>query len=542
MNDLTSLPRASAPALVLALLVASAFFIILLRLGDFYWFHGDEWVFLTQRMSGSLFAPHNEHVATVPILIYRLLFHSVGFGSYTPYQVPVLCMHLLTAVLLWLIMRRSQVNAWIATALAAVFVYFGPGEENIIWAFQVGFTGALAMGLAQLLLANHPGGLSRRDVLGLLLGLVAILSAGFAPVLVAVTGAVTLLRRGLKVALFHTVPLAVVFLGWWLAVGPATISDPYGREAGVAEVLHFVVTGYSGVFTSLAPHQWLAALYALVLPAGLVVACAGRSPLAFARDAAMPLGLFGAGLVFLAVTGYGRWWLGEEAATQSRYLHLGAAMTLPALGVAVDALTRNWRAAVWLAVLLIIAAIPPNVDRFGKQALFHENYFHKRQQNFVSLAYSPYAQRVPPETRPDPLQLNVPIGWILQRRAEGTLPPLEPRANPLDPLLFGLAQLRADNPYDNCSVIREPLDLSLRRGDEFGVAEGPWTRPKPGWFANQSFTLRLLRNGKPVGRPQMRHPSSGGLFRVQVDALEVRLGLAGDTESFLLCLPDPPPQ
>ncbi|MDZ7783943.1 MAG: hypothetical protein U5K56_13740 [Halioglobus sp.] len=132
----------------------------------------------------------------------------------------------------------------------------------------------------------------------------------------------------------------------------------------------------------------------------------------------------------------------------------------------------------------------------------------------------------------------MPIGWILDRRAEGALPEdVQPRRNPLDPLLFGLSQLQQDNPYENCTTVRGPVDVSLRRGDELGVEIGPWTRPKPGWWVNQAFTVQLLQNGKPVGRPQMRHPSLGEVLRVQIDELEVRFDLAADTEAFILCRP-----
>ena len=55
--------------------------------------------------------------------------------------------------------------------VAASFVLFGPGEDNILWAFQIGFAGALVLGLTQLMLADHDGPIDRRDWLGLLAGL-----------------------------------------------------------------------------------------------------------------------------------------------------------------------------------------------------------------------------------------------------------------------------------------------------------------------------------------------------------------------------------
>ena len=81
--------------------------------------------------------------------------------------------HLVAAALLLAVMRRARVRPWIATAAASSFVLFGAGWENIVVPFQICFTGALAFGLAQLLLADHDGSIDRRDRLGLLAGLPA---------------------------------------------------------------------------------------------------------------------------------------------------------------------------------------------------------------------------------------------------------------------------------------------------------------------------------------------------------------------------------
>ena len=47
-------------------------------------------------------------------------------------------------------MRRHGVGPWVAAIAAGAFVLFGPGEQNIIWAFQIGFTGSVTFGLAEL--------------------------------------------------------------------------------------------------------------------------------------------------------------------------------------------------------------------------------------------------------------------------------------------------------------------------------------------------------------------------------------------------------
>jgi hypothetical protein len=103
-------------ALVFALYIAIAAWALLARLGNYFWFHGDEWDFLVTRDAGSLhdlLQPHNEHIATLPILVYRALWHAFGLRSYTAYQVPVVAAHLVSAVLLRMVMRRCGVHPWI---------------------------------------------------------------------------------------------------------------------------------------------------------------------------------------------------------------------------------------------------------------------------------------------------------------------------------------------------------------------------------------------------------------------------------------------
>ena len=147
-------------AVVFFVWIAAAGPLILFHLGTYRWFFSDDWFFITNGQAGSLhdlFVPHNAHWSTVPFLLYRVLWHAAGLHSYVPYQVWTLAAHLTIAILLRLIMRRAGVGPWLATVAAGSFVLYGPGSDNIIWAFQVGFTAALMLGLAQLLLADHDG-------------------------------------------------------------------------------------------------------------------------------------------------------------------------------------------------------------------------------------------------------------------------------------------------------------------------------------------------------------------------------------------------
>lgn len=531
----------------LAVVIVVGFVALVADIGRYYWFNGDEWQFLANREIGGvgdLLDPHNEHLVAVPLLAYRTMFTLFGLSSYVPYQIPVITLHLTAVVLIWLVMRRCSVRPWLATAAASVFVLFGPGEENIIWAFQIGFTGSLVLGLGHLLLADHDGPISRRDYLGLGLGFIGLASSGIAPLLTVVVGAVMLVRRGLRPALFHTVPLAVAYLSWFVFIGPEVISDPYGRSADLGEIAHFVWTGLVATFEGLGGQLVIggvavvAVLWAVVLVSGLFRAYVGLTPRLALDRAVMPVGLALAGLALLIVSGYGRWWIGPEVGGSSRYVHLAAALILPALAVAIDALTDRWPVAAVAAAVLLVSVIPHNIDRFENNDLFTEGYFDRQERLLVSLANSPFADVVPAETRPDPVWTPVSIGWITDLRDAGDLPDVDFTPDPAEPLLFGLSQLVEPNPFTNCETITEPIDLALSRGDELGVVVGPSPEPQPGWFLNRSYTVQLLADGQPVGRAHLRSPDGGGeLLRVEIDTLEVRMALAGSTESVIVCRP-----
>src|SRR5690606_38776400 len=106
--------------------------------------------------------------------------------------------------------RRAGVGPWLATAAVLGLLLFGAGEDNIVWAFQITLVGALALGLVHLLLLDHDGPLDRRDAAGLAAGTLALMCSGIGLLMAMLAGGAALLRRGVRAALVHTVPLAAL--------------------------------------------------------------------------------------------------------------------------------------------------------------------------------------------------------------------------------------------------------------------------------------------------------------------------------------------
>ncbi|HTD49101.1 MAG TPA: hypothetical protein VK771_00790, partial [Acidimicrobiia bacterium] len=327
--------------------------------GRLEWFYLDEWDFLAQRKAtnlGDLFRPHNEHWTTLPILVYRALYSLFGLRAYLPYRLVVVVMYLAGAALLYVVILRAGVHPWIATAAASLFALFGAGWENAIKPFQMTFTGAFVFGLAQLVLADHDGTFDRRDRLGLIAGLIALMMSGIAITMVFVVGLAVLLRRGWRPALGHVAPLGACYVVWWLTIGHTGQVRQLGAQhpRTVGSVFGFVAMGLRGAFSALGHFAGLGAVLALVVLVGVPVARNVRTRSGRLAELAAPVALAAGAVVFLAITAIGRASFGPEYARISRYVSLTGAMVLPAVAVGADALAKRWRPLIAVSVAMFV--------------------------------------------------------------------------------------------------------------------------------------------------------------------------------------------
>lgn len=324
------------------------------------WFFFDEWDYLVQRGVNvqDLMRPHNEHWGTIPMLIYRGLYSLVGIRSYKPYQASLIGMHVVSAILLRAVMRRGAVAPWIATTVATAFLLFGSGRQDIVWAFQIHFTGSLAFGLAHLLCADHEGEPDRRDGFGLGFGLAGLMCSAVGPVMVGVVGLAVLLRRGPKAAALHVVPLGLVFLTWWWSFGRGN----YDKPAGARGALDYAWHGLTNCFVRIGQSPGVGLVLALALFAGAVLALRPPNVVESLRRWGLPLALATGALALLLVTGFGRAGsTGNDVPQATRYVYLIGALLFPALGLAINELWTHARLLGLIALAVLVSGIPGNV-------------------------------------------------------------------------------------------------------------------------------------------------------------------------------------
>lgn len=508
-------------------LLAIAAVVILFGVGAYHWFHWDEWSFLADRSAGDLFRPHSEHWVTLPALAYRGLWSIFGINSYLPYQALLVAVHLTTAVLLRVTMRRAGAGPWIATATASVILLFGSGNDNIVAAFQITFVGALMFGLIHLLLADHDGPLDRRDRLGLGAGAAALMCSGVGITMVVIVGVATLMRRGWRMAAFHTAPLAGIYLSWYAAMRPSVDqvwqADYWVR---VKRMASFGWVSLSETVDAIGHVPFVGVALALLTAAGLLLAWLPLDVATFRTRAAIPTALLAGWIVFLTTSAYVRWW-NPTTAGSSRYLYIGAALFLPAVAVAADAIARRWRPLGWVVIVLALGGIPGNIGEFGGTAPFGKPHFVQWRERISVFAASDEARAAPPDFVPFPFGPHAAItaGWLVESFDAGRIPAPDHVGDGLAEqavVVFGVAQVMSEpiaEDDERCRMVEGYLELTPEVGDQF-------------WFTTP---IRVTSDRSVPGADVAFDPRRGNELSVVADDLELRLLPARGQSSFRFC-------
>jgi hypothetical protein len=426
------------------------------------WFFLDEWDFLANRTAFNvhdLFAAHNEHWVTLPVLVYRALWFVFGLNSYRPYQFLIIALHLGLALVLRTIMRRAGVRPWTATLVAGVLVFFGSGYQDIVLPFQITLVGSVLFGLLDLVLVARVRTWGRRDYAGLAAGLAALMCSGVGVAMVVAVGVAVLIVRGWRAALLHTAPLAAIYMVWFAAIGHHGYTGQHGSAGDVVRFVRMIVTS---TFGALGHYRVLSWLIAIVLVVGFVVwyralpepAATGNEAMqdsskraARRAPSAIPIGLLVGAFALLCITGYGRAGLATFT-EKSRYLYLLVAMALPALGIAVDAVMLRWRRLAPVVVVLLLVGVPANINtivNYMNKPVVQTQRQYRRMM--ISLPRVAAAKEVPRDTIPEQEFAHfVTIGWLLDSAADAKIPNpkhISPADETMDTIRLSFRQSRA---------------------------------------------------------------------------------------------------
>ncbi len=363
--------RVYAGTLLGGLLVAGG---ILVGFARRLYFFGDDWAFLLTRGSVGgtdldLFAPHNEHWTTLPILLYRALFAVFGLDHYLPYALPVILAHLALSALTYVVLVRLGSHRGPALVAALVLAFFGGGAENTLWDFQIAFVAPLVLAMSAVLAwQRFPASVKGVALAGGCLVLALMCSGvGIAAVVLVVVFAA--LTSGIRSALAVGVGPTLVFLGWYAAIGHT------GAGAGVTDrSVYLQVPSYvwTGLVASVERAAGIDGSGPVLLVALVVTPFAVREVSPGVRALAVA-GLATAFFQFL-LQAYSRVGMGVEQATAERYAYLTVALLLPSFAIACDWLGRRLQGPRWVAaVLIVLVGLGYVVHGIGLQHAFVES-------------------------------------------------------------------------------------------------------------------------------------------------------------------------
>jgi hypothetical protein len=163
---------------------------------------------------------------------------------------------------------------------------------------------------------------------------------------------------------------------------------------------------------------------------------------------------------------------GPEHARTSRYVHIVAAMVLPALALAAETLIRHWRPAAIAIVALLLIGLPGNIDKLASYADTNRSAFVLARRTFILTAPRlPLARQLP---RSVTLAPRLTLGWLIDSLPSGRLPQPPARASAsIANVTLALALAPSNTPQTtNCEPLLRPVVRTLQKGERLTLRSG----------------------------------------------------------------------
>jgi hypothetical protein len=462
----------------LGLLMAASSALIL-YMGRGTTFFRDEWTFLITRDghdATNFLSSYAGHLLLWPVAFFLFMFKAVGLDHYELFRLAALPWHLACALLVYLLARR-RVGDVVALAPAGVLLFLGSSWMDILWPFQISFTGAIAFGLAAILLLDRDDLVG--DALACLCLLVAIGWSGASlPFLPGVAVGLLIRRRFWRRAWVVALP-AVAYLLWLHKYGDQQLDYGENLRHAPAYVLHMVgagITGITGLSASLGPS--LAVLLGVVVAVRLWQLRLS-SPLAW-ESLAMALAFWGLTAAARAQ---------ENDPTAVRYVYPSVVfLLLLAVGLAPAAVPSRYAT---IAILALAAlTFPSNLAGFqaGREDMRFTSNIASAELGVVQLARDVVSPEFAPELNGFPG--GVPASYFFYATERyGSSPadsPAEIAASPeyarrrADATLIAALRARARAASGQARLAGDPLGLRAGAGTVAGRKRGCTTLGGPG--------------------------------------------------------------
>lgn len=340
------------------------------------WFIADDWSYLIYRdvldqpdfagVRTALFTPMNGQPVVVSAFEFSLLGSVFGWGSYLPFVLVNVALHMASGVLLWWILVRVGVTEATATAVSVVVLFLGPATEfptlAAISNYQFSLVAFLAI-TAILLSGPEADALSnRRLAAGVTIGVVAALASGFTLVFAVGELGVGASARRLRAAVMIVVPQFVLYGLWYLTYGRDAASG--SPRPGLGAVPGWVFDVVIRTFDTIGAPAFGGVVLIAALALGLLTldgpAIRRRIPWVMALT-------MGATLVAI---GTQRAANGVDNGAIGRYIVMMSFLAAPAVAIAIDRTVQFDARLIVVVFGIVVASVAANMVDWRRGQLF----------------------------------------------------------------------------------------------------------------------------------------------------------------------------
>ena len=346
--------------------VALVSFVLSLWINRNTWFLGDDFAILTDRYfasvdgnwSQALLLPHNDHLIALPVLVFIALGHLVGLNNHLVYMLPAIFMHIAILLAIAIILKKRCTSTLTAFSAVCCIAFLSAGYEVLMMATNMAHVAPIFLGLYQLILVDHDGDISKRDIVATMLGVIAVLCAGTSITLIIMIALFLVLKRQFKRASLIALPPASLWLMWFFRYGTLNHGvkgdTQYTTFNKTEQIAQYVIKGMQGSLEAISHISGSSTFLIILCFLGLYKKSIKSQAIL------MPFCMAVGSVLFYFITGFSRVTFGEPVS--GRYLYLGAIFIIPLVFIGIESLLEGVAvrqfftitATVWISAMGII--------------------------------------------------------------------------------------------------------------------------------------------------------------------------------------------
>ena len=325
--------------------IAMISFLLSLWINRTTWFLGDDFAILTNRYfaaasgnwSQALFLPHNDHLIALPVLVFIGLGRIFGLDNHLVYMLPAIFMHIAILFAIAIILKKRCTSTLTALSAVCCVAFMSAGFEVLMMATNMAHVAPIFIGLYQMILVDHDGDISRRDIVAATLGVIAVLCAGTSIPLIVMIALFLVLQRQFKRAALIAAPPAMLWLAWFVKYGTLNHRNKGDMQFTIfnktAQIAQYVIKGIQGSLEAISHISGSSTFLIILCFLGLYK----RS--IKSKAILMPFCMAVGSVMFYFITGFSRVTFG--APVSSRYVYLGAIFIIPLVFIGIESLLEQ---------------------------------------------------------------------------------------------------------------------------------------------------------------------------------------------------------